>query len=232
MTARHRNLVYATIGLAAIAAGLLLGPRSAADDTKSALETDPKGWKNILPNEKLEGWTRLPIPATGTLGRAQWHVDPTTKFLVCDGDGGHDWLRYDREQADCIFHVEWRFTPVEGKSGYNSGVFVRNSADGTVWHQAQVGSGSGGYFFGQTLAGGAPKGINFRPQLKAERVKPAGEWNTYEITAQGKTLRLWVNGAVTNEWNECEVPKGYLGVEGEGWRIEFRSLKVKALGAS
>jgi hypothetical protein len=29
--------------------------------------------------------------------------------------------------------------------------------------------------------------------LLAQRVKPAGEWNTFEITCKGKDVTLWVN---------------------------------------
>jgi hypothetical protein len=42
-------------------------------------------------------------------------------------------------------------------------------------------------------------------------------------------MSLWVNGAVTVEWPECEVPKGFVGLEAEGWKIEFRDVKLKAL---
>ena len=61
------------------------------------------------------------------------------------------------------------------------------------------------------------------------RVKPAGEWNTLEVTAAGKALTLWVNGAVTCQFEDCGREKGRVGLEGEGYRIEFRNLKVKAL---
>ena len=50
-----------------------------------------------------------------------------------------------------------------------------------------------------------------------------------EITAVGKVLTLWVNGAVTCQFEDCRRDKGYLGLEGEGYRIEFRNLKVKKL---
>jgi len=38
-----------------------------------------------------------------------------------------------------------------------------------------------------------------------------------------------VNGAVTSEYSTPDVLKGYLGLEAEGFRIEFRNLKLKEL---
>lgn len=229
MNVRFTGRLLLITATALIMATGLRPSRSEPPATHSLLEREPSGWQDITPNEKLEGWTRLPVPASGTLGRAQWHVDPQTRHLICDGDGGHDWLRYHREVSDFVYHLEWRYEPVEGKSGYNSGVYVRNSSDGMIWHQAQVGSQFGGYFFGQTLVNGEPQRFNFMNELKQQRVRPAGEWNTYEVTGKGKTLSVWINGDVSQTWNGCEVPRGYVGVEGEGWKIEFRNLKLKEL---
>ncbi|HEX8203861.1 MAG TPA: family 16 glycoside hydrolase, partial [Isosphaeraceae bacterium] len=123
-------------------------------ETPSALDRDPEGWVDLLAGAgpELKGWTRGPMPAGGTLRAAsQWSIDPATHLLVCQGDGGHEWLRWDGELDDFIYHVEWRFTPVEGKTGYNSGIYARNSADGRVWHQAQTGDATGGFLFGDTL---------------------------------------------------------------------------------
>lgn len=229
MTYTQRHLLYIFLGISSIAAGLTLNgdPRAAA---QSALELDRKGWHDITPNARLDGWTRLPVPSTGTLGKAQWRVDPESGYLLCEGDGGHDWLRFDHELTDFIFHAEWRYTPVEGRTGHNSGIYVRNSPDGKVWHQAQLGAGTGGgYLFGATLSGAELKPFNRSAQLKDRRVRPVGEWNTYEVTCKGRTVSVWVNGAVTDHWTECQVPRGFLGLEGEGFRIEFRNLKLKEL---
>ena len=68
-------------------------------------------------------------------------------------------------------------------------------------------------------------------QAKARPSKPIGEWNTLEITARGKMLTLWVNGAITCQFDNCGLEKGRLGLEGEGYRIEFRNLKLKELSA-
>jgi hypothetical protein len=49
------------------------------------------------------------------------------------------------------------------------------------------------------------------------------------VTCRGKDVSLWVNGEVVNEWHDCEVPRGYVGLEAEGYRIEFRNVKLKPL---
>jgi hypothetical protein len=218
---------------AALSLGATLLLAAAPPDSKSALESDPQGWTDLLADAgpSLKGWTRGTIPPGGTPREPnQWSIDPKTGHLVCAGDGGHDWVRWDQELGDFIYHVEWRFTPVEtGKKSYNSGVYARNSADAKVWHQAQTGGGSGGFLFGDTPVDGEVKRINLSKEVKDQRVRPAGEWNTFEITCKGKDMTLWVNGAVTCEWHDCQVPRGYVGLEAEGYRIEFRNVKLKPL---
>ena len=218
---------FACLFLTVMATGSL----TAAEPSKSALETDSKGWVDVMPPADLKGWSRVAVPPTDPLGKQQWHLDETGKMLICEGDGGHDMLLCDREFGDAIYHFEFRYTKVEGKTGYNSGVYVRNNKDGSIWHQAQFGDANGGYLFGETLnADGTKKFFTTTEEVKENgRVKPVGEWNTLEITARGSVLTLWVNGAVTCEVNDCGNPKGLLGVEGEGFRVEFRNLKVKEL---
>ena len=199
--------------------------------TPSALESNPRGWTDILPDASLKGWTRAAIPPTDPLKDfAGWKVDKASRTLLCEGDKlGHEWLRWDKELSDFIVHAEWRFRKLEGEPRYNSGVFVRNSKDAVIWHQGQTGAG-GGYLFGNTPVAGVVKRVSLREKMTENRVKPAGEWNIYEIRCDGRTIALWVNGAVVSEFTECEVPKGYLGLEAEGFPIEFRNVKVKALG--
>jgi hypothetical protein len=201
-------------------------------DQRSALEQYPKGWIDILGSAgpKLDGWSRKPVPADKPLDpKSQWALDQATGYLVCQGDGGHEWLRLDQVVTDCIVHVEWRFIPVAGKKSYDSGVFVRSSSDGKIWHQAECGDASGGYLFGETLSSYEMKPFDLKGEMQANRVKPAGEWNTYELTCKGRSVTLWVNGGVTNQWNNCEVPRGYVGLEANGSRIEFRNVKFKVL---
>jgi hypothetical protein len=199
--------------------------------TRSALESDPSGWVDIMPDASLKGWTRLPFMTPGPVSSVQqWKVDPKEKILLCEGDGGHDWLRYDKELTNVIFHAEFRFTKIENGRGYNSGVMIRNNADGSIYHQAQAGDVGTGWLFGTIPnAQGQPQRYNLRNSMGESRVKPVGEWNVYEVRAEGPKLTLWVNGYITGEQPESGSSKGFVGLEGEGYRIEFRNIKIKEL---
>jgi hypothetical protein len=195
-----------------LALGLVPGlaaPTRNDEPSARALEKDSSGWIDMLAtaSPELDGWTRKPVPPDGELNpKSQWSLDPANGTLLCQGDGGHEWLRLDQVLTDYFFHVEWRFTPVPGKKGYNSGVYVRNSSDGKMWHQAQCGDASGGYLFGETLAAYAMTPFNLQKDVREQRFKPAGEWNTYELTCKGRNVTLWVNGAVTNQWKSFTHP--------------------------
>jgi hypothetical protein len=204
----------------------------------SRLESEPRGFVDILPGRKLRGWTRVPIPADGPffVEAEVWRVDPKTKLLSCAGHlpesatpkaGSHEFLRYDRELTDFVFHVEWRYTD-PGRKGWNSGVFARNSFDAKIWHQAQLPGGGAAYWFGNSIeANGQARRMKI--QAAPHEVRPAGEWNTYEITARGSTLELWANGATVCTWTGVLVPRGYLGLEAEYHAAEFRNLRLQIL---
>jgi hypothetical protein len=182
-----------------------------------------------MPDASFKGWTRIAIPPDKPVDAVtQWKVDADRKLLICEGNRGHEWLRYDRELGDFILHVEWRFPVIEGGKGYNSGVFVRNDEKGVIWHQAQTGGASGGFLFGNTPVNGTPQRFNLSKEIKENRVKAAGEWNTYDIRCEGKKITLTVNGAVMSEF-ASGTEKGYIGFEAEGYLIEFRNIRVKPL---
>jgi len=184
---------------------------------------------DLLPDESLKGWTRIPIPATdGLKPKLQWRVDSAQKTLICSGDGGHEWLRYDQVLGDYILQVDFRFTPKGDGARFNSGIGIRLSAWGELWTQAQTGP-TGGFLFGVNLVDGALQRFNLSKEMKENRIKPAGEWNHYEIRAQGDKIALSVNGAVVNEVAGIALRKGYIGLEAEGYEVAFRNIKLQVL---
>jgi hypothetical protein len=184
---------------------------------------------DLLPDESLKGWTRIPIPATdGLKPKQQWRVDTAQKLLICSGDGGHEWLRYDQVLGDYILEVDFRFTPKGDGARFNSGIGIRLSAWGELWAQAQT-DPTGGYLFGVNLVEGALQPFNLRKEMKENRIKAAGEWNHYEIRAQGDKITLSVNGAAVNEIAGIALRKGYIGLEAEGYEVAFRNIKLTVL---
>lgn len=192
-----------------------------------SLQCQRADWIGIMPPGDLKGWTRLSIPPGKPLGRAQWHLDRERAALICDGDGGHEMLRFDRELKNCTFHVECRFLPVSTPNPkYNSGIFIRNSADGAIWHQCQL-TMDGGYLFGVTTDGENPK--RFKSPAAEPRMKAPGEWNGVDVTAIGHELTVILNGVEVSRFKECGNQSGYIALESEGYAIEFRNLKFKEL---
>jgi hypothetical protein len=216
----HRIHLAVALAGAGIAAMLLSAPARA----------EQKDWIDLLPDTTLQGWTRIPIPAIdGLKPKQQWRVDESQHALVCSGDGGHEWLRYDKELGDFILQVDWRFTPRgPDEKKYNSGIGIRMTKLGEIWHQAQTGL-TGGFLFGDHVVDGATKRFRLFDQMTENRIKPAGEWNRYEITATGDRITLSVNGKVVNEVTGCGLRRGYIGLEAEGYEVTFRNIKVKLL---
>lgn len=189
------------------------------------------GWTDLT---TLKGWTRIPIPATAQLNPDnQWSYDAATRTIRCAGDKGHEMLRSDKEYSDFVLHVEWRFKKLDGnpQPRYNSGAFVRSSADGAYFVQAQVGPGPNVWLFGDYMVDGKKARVNLRETMTKEMTMPPGNWNTYELTAQGTNVSLAVNGVTIGTYENVPAAKGYIGLEAEGFDIEFRNVKLRPVNS-
>ena len=183
---------------------------------------------NMFPKDYQKAWTRIPIPPTDPAIKVdQWHINAKKHEIVCDGNKGHEWLRFNHELANFDFKVEWQITPVPGMTKYNSGVFFRNNKDGAIWHQAQTSPG-GGYIFANMLVDGKIKRVNLQKEMTENRVKPVGQWNAFNIHCVGKTCTLAVNGKLVNTLH-LTMEKGYVGLEAEGYQITFRKFHLEEL---
>jgi hypothetical protein len=193
---------------------------------------DGDTWLDLMPGPDLRGWKRVPIaPDTKLNAKNAWKLDRSGKLLVCDGVGVKEMLLYNKEFADGTFHVEWRFRKVTDKTDYNSGVYVRTSADGKIWHQAQVAHVDKaphlGDLFGETLVNGKPQRFVVEGRGLG-LAHPPGGWNTYDVTCQGPLLTVSVNGKPATRWDGCKVSRGHVGLQAEYFFIEFKNLKFKS----
>jgi hypothetical protein len=60
-------------------------------------------------------------------------------------------------------------------------------------------------------------------------VRPAGEWNHYYVRAINGELRLWVNGEEVSGGSACKPSQGFLALEAEGAKVEYRNLRLREL---
>lgn len=195
---------------------------------KSALETSAKGWED-LPVD-MKSWKRVPGQPNGKLSSSNPWSFKKGGTLDFDGVGlQENLLLFPGPKTNGIFHAEWRFKRAPAKGAASGGLLVRTSVKGDIWHQALAGNKAGGFFIGQTTNDGKPAKVPNNKTAGPTRVRAAGEWNVYEVTFKDKTLSLFANGYNAADWPLCDVPKGYIGVKGDGAPIEFKNLKFKKL---
>ena len=222
---------------------LLLACRSAPESPPSAESANaasqpllpaPPGaphsdeWVNLMPEPNLAGFRRVPIDPLAA--KAVWQVRADGSLFV-DGAGAKEMLLSEREFSDGVLHVEWRFLPVEGTAPvYNGGVYVRTPADGKSWVQLQVARADKPPVVGDLIAQvpGSTERINVF-QTGASPAAAIGEWNSYDVTARGRSIELAVNGKTTATWSECPLPSGEVGLQAEGSPYEVRALRFKPL---
>ena len=203
---------------AALTAALVFGPVRAADD-----------WQVLFDGSSLEGWT--------TGGAMDAWVIEDDELVVRPGGGR--WLRTMRRYRD--FHLELEFLVPEGG---NSGVALRSSAHGDpafTGMEIQI-LDTHGRDASITFCGAVYDAIP--PDVMA--VKPAGEWNRYEIHLVGDTLDAWLNdipihvAESLDDRGYVHVPDnpsplrdrlttGYIALQDHGDPVRFRNIRIRDL---
>lgn len=170
------------------------------------------GFVSLFNGKSLDGW----IPEAARPG--QWLVEHGK--LVCTG--GRGWLRTAWQFDDFLLRCEWRIMDPGG----NGGLYLRatgglGDSKPASDHQVQIHDAPdcGALFQG---------GLNVRPTKQPK--KPAGQWNTYEIRCEGPNIQVIFNGEPVTATDRSKLSRGFLGIQAEGARVEFRNLRIKELG--
>ena len=189
----------------------------------------------LFNGQDLTGWEHFLVDAN-TKRDAVWSVEDGV--LVCQGKPG-GYLCTQKKYTNFRLAVEWRWPEKPG----NSGVLMRITGKPTMLPncvEAQLASGSAGDMYGfQGFKIDGDKARRFdNPNVAgglaglkkmSGNEKPAGEWNKYEITAQGGTITVKVNGKLLNEATGCDVRAGQIGLQSEGGVIHFRNITLVPL---
>ena len=59
--------------------------------------------------------------------------------------------------------------------------------------------------------------------------RPAGEWHTYEIRAEGENLWVYLNGVLITTATSIRNLTGHIGIQGELGLLEFRKIEVSEI---
>ena len=203
---------------------------------KPPLTTEQK----LFNGKDLSGWDYFLVDSDSKKSDV-WSV--RDGILVCKGEP-MGYLCTKKEYKNFRLIVEWRWAP--GTEPGNSGVLMRITGEPMMLPncvEAQLQSGSAGDMYGfqgfsidgdparksevpdHELAG------HLRRLAKMEgNEKEPGQWNRYEITADGDKITLVINGTLVNQATDCDVHDGKIGLQSEGGVIHFRAVKLTTLG--
>ena len=210
--------------------------RVTADDAtaKPTALADETGFVSLFDGKTLAGWT----------GSKDYAVEEGAIVCVAGGKGN---LLTEKEYDNFVLRFEFKLTP-----GANNGLGIRCplSAQGNLHldrielqildHKAEKYKGLKPYQFHGSVYGIVP--------AKHDFLKPLGEWNTQEVTANGNQVKVVLNGTtiVDADILAAATPKpidgaehpglkrktGHLGWLGHGDRVDFRNIRIKTLPAS
>ncbi len=195
-------------------------------------ENNEKGFVPLFDGKSLNGWKLVNPHGSGYV------VKDNT--IICPLDGGGN-LYTEKEYANFVFRFEFKTEP-----GGNNGVGIRAPLQGDAAYQGME---------IQILDDGHEK---YKGKIKSEQhhgsvydvipartgfLKPAGEWNSEEIMANGSRIKVTLNGVIIldadlNNVQEAAVLKkhpglrnktGHIGFLGHGSLVEFRNIRIKQL---
>ena len=164
-----------------------------------------------------------------------WDIVNDGQFSVGDGvltvNRGTGWLRSDATFGDFVLTMEFRFL----EEGANSGIFVRtgptSNDDENGWpnngYQVQCMDTLTGTPLAHLIPYGAPPFEHHSDIDALKRAyKPAGEWHTYDIKAEGENLTVHLNGVLITTATSIKRLTGHIGIQGEHGLLEFRKIEV------
>jgi hypothetical protein len=189
------------------------------------------GFTPLFNGRNLEGWKLM-----GGVGPG-YKVEGDR--IVCPPDGGGN-LFTEKEYANFVLRVEFKLSP-----GGNNGVGLRAPYEGDAAYQGME---------IQVLDDPAPMYKDIRPAQHAGSIydvfpakpgalKPTGEWNAYQITANGRHITIVMNGITVVDANLDTVTDpatlqhhpglarrtGHIGFLGHRSHVEFRNVQIREL---
>jgi len=189
------------------------------------------GFQPLFNGHNLDGWKLVGRSGPGYIVEGD--------RVVCPPNGGGN-LFTEKEYANFVLRLEFKLSP-----GGNNGIGLRAPLEGDAAYQGME---------IQVLDDPAPQYKDILPgqhcgsiygvfPAKQGALKPAGEWQTYEITARGRRVSINLNGTMVVDADLDTVKDesvlkqhpglarttGHIGFLGHRSHVEFRNIRIKEL---
>ncbi|MEX2367339.1 MAG: DUF1080 domain-containing protein [Pseudohongiellaceae bacterium] len=167
---------------------------------------DADNWVDM--SGSFDGWRQL--------GSANWRIE--NGEFVADSGNGH--LVTERDYDD--FQIQLEFWADEGA---NSGVFYRISNPDAV---ADSSAYEANIFDTRPDQSGRTGGIvNFAAPVVL--INTPGRWNTYDITANGTSFKIKLNGVTTVVLEDDTYDSGPISLQYGSGLVKFRNVRIREL---
>lgn len=189
---------------------------------------------DLFNGRDLAGWEFTTLPAAMDI-REVCHLQPDGVIAVTGKPVG--FIATTASHADYRLHAEWRWP---GRPG-NSGVLVHISSGpkDRVWplsFQIQTKNKNAGDLlpmagatFAEPLTSAAGAATAIKARTAPDSEKPAGEWNTCDVTCRGDTIEVVINGVRQNHVTRVNPAAGRVGFQLEGVPFEVRNVRLTPL---
>jgi hypothetical protein len=186
-----------------------------------------------------------PIALTDGKSFKGWVGDTNKTWRIVDGAfvGGtltervprNEFLRSERSFTNFVLRVKFKLVGTEGF--VNGGVQIRSQQavrppNEMVGYQCDIGDGWWGALYDETRR----NKVLIKPDPAAvEKALKKGEWNEYEIRAEGKRIRTWINGVAMVDYTEPDdtIPQhGLLGLQVHGGgktEMSYQDITIEEL---
>jgi hypothetical protein len=190
------------------------------------------GFVPLFDGRTLDGWTLMGGKGPGYIVE--------NGAIVCPADGGGN-LFTSREYANFVLRLEFRLS-----EGANNGIGIRAPLQGDAAYQGMeiqvLDDGAERYKGWLKPAQHHGSIYDVFPARQGFR-KPVGEWNEQEVAADGRRIRVILNGqaivdadldsvtdpAVLKKHPGLARKSGHIGFLGHGTRVDFRNIRIKEL---
>ncbi|MCU0786350.1 MAG: DUF1080 domain-containing protein [Verrucomicrobia bacterium] len=210
---------------AAVAAALL---------TACATTKPEPGFTSLFDGKTLNGWTLVDKHGDG--------YEVKEGVLFCARGGGGN-LMTEKQYDNFVFRFEFKL-----EDGSNNGIGIRSPLHGNpaylgmeiqILEEGAADRGKWGKLNPEQYHGSIYDVV----AAKKGALKPPGEWNTEEITAAGRNIKVIVNGKTIVDANLNDVTdpaklmkhprlfneRGHIGFLGHNDYLEFRNIRIKEL---